>query len=258
MLRVLIHRGRCAMSTICPTFIAILLAAVVHARAGSADVPPKAPLVAVTSFAAPSLDADAQESIVSALATSLLDQGKVRVMERDQMDRILREQGFSTSGACDSGSCDVEIGKILAVDELVSGRIGRVGQTYTITARRVSVETGEVLRSVTHNTRGEIDDVLTELVPKVASDLVRNPSEVMASSPPLPPVVPVDTAPAVPLGPAVVESSAPVWPWVVGGVAVLGGGAVAAILLLGQDENASAAPVANSETAKDITVRWAE
>jgi TolB-like protein len=218
----------------------------------------RAPLIAVTSFEAPSLDPDAQASIVSALSSALLEQGKVRVMEREQMDRILAEQGFSASGACDITSCAVEMGRILAVDQLVSGRIGRVGQTYTISARRVDVRTGEVLRSITRNTRGEIDDVLTLLVPKVAEDLVKDPgrsSETVATT------VATDSAAvpaASPEGIQPGEVGKPLWPWIAGGAVLVGGGVAGALLLLGSDDISAPAPSGETGAAGDLTVRWAE
>lgn len=218
----------------------------------------RAPLIAVTSFEAPSLDPDAQASIVSALSSALLEQGKVRVMEREQMDRILAEQGFSASGACDTTSCVVEMGRILAVDQLVSGRIGRVGQTYTISARRVDVRTGEVLRSITRNTRGEIDDVLTLLVPKVAEDLVKDPgrtSETVATS------VATDSATvpaASPEGIQPGEEGRPLWPWIAGGAVLVGGGVAGALLFLGSDDTSAPAASGETGTAGDLTVRWAE
>ena len=247
------------MRPLIPAVVSSCLILATGARGQSVQTPSsRAPLIAVTSFEAPSLDPDAQASIVSALSSALLEQGKVRVMEREQMDRILAEQGFSASGACDTTSCAVEMGRILAVDELVSGRIGRVGQTYTISARRVDVRTGEVLRSITRNTRGEIDDVLTLLVPKVAEDLVKDPgrfSETVATS------VATDsaTAPAVsPEGIQPGEQGKPLWPWIAGGAVLVGGGVAGALLFLGSDD--TSAPAASGETgaAGDLTVRWAE
>lgn len=218
----------------------------------------RAPLIAVTSFDAPSLDPDAQASIVSALSSALLEQGKVRVMEREQMDRILAEQGFSASGACDTNSCALEMGRILAVDQLISGRIGRVGQTYTISARRVDVRTGEVLRSITRNTRGEIDDVLTLLVPDVAEDLVKDPgrsSETVATS------VAADSARAAAASPEGIQPSEegrPLWPWIAGGAVLVGGGVAGALLFLGSDGTSAPAASGETGTAGDLTVRWAE
>jgi curli biogenesis system outer membrane secretion channel CsgG len=55
-------------------------------------------------------------SLTDALRSELGKSGKYQVMERSQMDDILKEQGFQQSGACDEASCAIEIGKILAVN----------------------------------------------------------------------------------------------------------------------------------------------
>lgn len=238
--RAMIHR----------TILAMLVAGAGLVRAESTDGASRPPMVAVTPMVAPSLDADAQESIASALASSLLEHGGVRVLERSHMDQILREQGFSRSGACDSSSCDLEIGKLLAVDQIVAGRVGKVGNTWTISARRVSVRSGEVLRSVTRNVRGEIDQVLTDLVPQVAAGLLDSAGNapVAASGP-----VGAPTPPKVSEG-----SRAPIWPWILGGTVVVGGGAVAAVLLLSDDESGGATPAPQESPSEDVTVRWSK
>ncbi|MEK7394384.1 MAG: CsgG/HfaB family protein, partial [Fibrobacterota bacterium] len=48
------------------------------------------------------------------LRMELLGTGVFRVMERGQMDQILKEQSFQASGGCEQSECAVEIGKLLA------------------------------------------------------------------------------------------------------------------------------------------------
>jgi len=133
--------------------VLILTAIFTHCALGRPNNPINASqnrvTIAITSFAAKSLGLDAEESISSALTTELLNTGKVRVLEREQVDRILKEQGFQQSGACDSTECGVEIGKLLSVDNIIIGRIGKVGNTFTVTARLVNVQTGEIITSTT-------------------------------------------------------------------------------------------------------------
>jgi curli biogenesis system outer membrane secretion channel CsgG len=87
----------------------------------------KVPMVAVMPFTGRSLDADASDGIAATLATDLLNTGKFRVMERSQMESILKEQGFQKSGACDGSECAVEVGKLLSVDHMVVGTVAKVG-----------------------------------------------------------------------------------------------------------------------------------
>jgi len=219
-------------------------------------VSPKIPMVAVMPFSGRALDGDAPETIASALGSNLLNTGKFRVMERSQMDAILKEQGFQQSGACDGSECAVEVGKLLSVDHMVVGTVGKVGGTYVVTTRLVSVQTGEVLKSVTKTSKAEVDAIVTNLLPQLALDLsVRESASVAA-------------APAVPVAPAPVEAAAVAppavsspsdnssasaastpsssgpgrrshWGWWLAGGAVVAGGATAAVLLMSNSSGSS-------------------
>lgn len=107
-----------------------------------------------------------------ALTVEFQNSGKVRVMERSQMNTILKEQGFQQSGSCDASECAVEMGKLLSVDRMVLGSLGKLGETWSMTLRLVNVQTGEVLTSVRDSRTGSIDVVLSQSVPQLASQLL--------------------------------------------------------------------------------------
>ena len=54
-----------------------------------------------------------------------------KIIERSQMDKILDEMEFQSSG-CTDEECAVEIGKVLNAEHIVIGSVGLVGKTYTI------------------------------------------------------------------------------------------------------------------------------
>lgn len=56
------------------------------------------------------------------LITALLETDKFRVIEREQLEKVLKEQNFGASGRVDAASA-AKIGKILGVQYLVMGRI---------------------------------------------------------------------------------------------------------------------------------------
>lgn len=92
------------------------------------------------------------------------------LMERGFMEEILDEQGFQLSG-CTSDECVIEAGKLIGVEQIVGGSISRVGKTYTIAARIISVETGKILNTATYDYTGEIDMLLKEGMQQVAAEL---------------------------------------------------------------------------------------
>jgi hypothetical protein len=131
----------------------------------------KTPTVAVLPISTRVLDSAAIDGLMSEMNSDLINTGRFRVMERSQMDQILKEQGLQQSGACDASDCAILVGKLLAVDDLLLCTIGKVGNTYTLSARLVDVRTGEVEKSVTRNSRAEVDAILTEILPEVAKEL---------------------------------------------------------------------------------------
>ncbi len=110
-------------------------------------------------------------ALTNALRGELTRTGMFAMMERSQINEILAEQGFQLSGACADNECVVEIGQLLAVRSMFMGHVGRVGETFSVSVRQIDVESGRVIKDVTVNRRGDIDDVLTEVMPSVARQL---------------------------------------------------------------------------------------
>jgi TolB-like protein len=130
------------------------------------------PLLAVMPFEARQVAPEEAQILAEAIASEIARSGEIRLMERGQMDKILAEQGFQKSGSCSGTECAVEVGQILGIDRMIVGSVGHIGKTYVLSARMVNIATGEVLRSASQQAQGEIDQILTTLVPKVAMDLL--------------------------------------------------------------------------------------
>lgn len=112
--------------------------------------------------------------ITSRLRTDLVNTQKFVVIERAKMNDILQEQGFQLSG-CTSDECVIEAGKILGVQAIVAGELGKLGDMYTLSIRLVDVETGTVLSTATDDCNCKIGDVLTRSVKNVTSILAGTP-----------------------------------------------------------------------------------
>jgi curli biogenesis system outer membrane secretion channel CsgG len=86
-----------------------------------------------------------QEKIISALA----GQGNLKIIEREQLDKILAEQRLQASGLVDNASA-AEIGKLLGADGILVGTITEYGRTIypkarlTVNVRVVDAKTGLV------------------------------------------------------------------------------------------------------------------
>jgi len=117
--------------------------------------------LAVLDLSGKGIDKMVASSLTDRLRAELFSLKKFNIIERDKMDEILKEQGLQISG-CTTNECYIEIGQLLNVEQMVVGSISQVGLTYSISARIISVETGEILIVATYDYKGKIDDLLTK------------------------------------------------------------------------------------------------
>jgi TolB-like protein len=104
------------------------------------------------------------------LRTELFQTKQFKIIEREMVNTILDEQGFQQSG-CVSDECIVEIGRIVGVEQIVGGSISKIAEMYSVTAKIVSVETGEVLQIATYDCECPIDNLLRSGMRIVAEKL---------------------------------------------------------------------------------------
>jgi hypothetical protein len=114
---------------------------------------------AVMRFESIGMDSGVSMVITDIFTNQIQANGKYRVMERSQMNRILSEQGFQNSGACSSTECAVEIGRLLSIDKMFIGSIGKLGESWVINIRIISIQTGEILSNVSKQVVGKVDNL---------------------------------------------------------------------------------------------------
>ena len=110
------------------------------------------------------------QTLTDRLRSELVATGAFTVIERAEMDEILKEQGFQQTG-CTSDACAVEIGKLLNVRRIVAGSIGKIGSVYTISLRVIDVETGVILATYTEDCTCPLEKVLTISMKKIAQKM---------------------------------------------------------------------------------------
>lgn len=105
------------------------------------------------------------------LRTELYNSGRFRVMNREDVDKVLKEKEFERTVTTDSNAKIAEMGTALGVDKMVTGSIGKLGTTYSVTLRVVDVVSHENERIATERHRGTEDDLFLT-VEMVAKKLV--------------------------------------------------------------------------------------
>jgi hypothetical protein len=91
------------------------------------------------------LDAAEAELLTARVRGLVVQNPRFRVLEREGMERILREQGFQSSQNCENEACSINMGRLLAVRKIITGSLSKVGQTYTLSLRMIDVEQGSIL-----------------------------------------------------------------------------------------------------------------
>ncbi len=118
--------------------------------------------VAVMDFEGRGISLLEAQTLTDRFTSSMSGTKKVLMVERGTMMDVLDEQGFE-AGGCTSDECAAEVGAMLGVQFMVSGAIGKLGDTYTIDVKMFSVATGaaENMQSVTY--QGKVDGLITEI-----------------------------------------------------------------------------------------------
>jgi hypothetical protein len=93
------------------------------------------------------------------------------IVEQAQIDKVLEQFNVQNLG-CVSDSCAVEFGKMLQVDRIVIGTVGKIGKIYTIAVRIVDVESRKSIATASRDTKGSIDDVHGKIIPLLVKDLL--------------------------------------------------------------------------------------
>jgi TolB-like protein len=190
------------------------------------------PNVAVLPFTGSStLSASDLSSITSRFEAELMGTGAFRVLERRNVDAILREQGFQQSGACNTSDCQVEVGQLLGVERIVTGEITRLERLWSLNLRMVDVGSGAVVASHVLDIKGGLETVLRGGCPEMADILAGRKQPTSSRT-------------------VLAEERSNTWAWILGGAVVVAGGATAAVLLLQDDEAGATKPT----PTRDVTI----
>ena len=107
--------------------------------------------------------ADEATILTDRLRIEMARLGRFQVIERERMAELLQEHSFQQSGLCDTERCYLELGHLVGANAVVVGSVGKVGRTYTVTARMIDVETGEILAQAAYDCPCEVDALLTNM-----------------------------------------------------------------------------------------------
>jgi hypothetical protein len=131
--------------------------------------------IAIMDFTADGVTKQEARRITELIRTEIINTGKFTVIERDQMDKILQEQGFQQTG-CTDESCAVKIGRLASANKMLVGTVMAVGTTMVINGRIVDVEKGIAEfgeRQIARNS-GEIYDTAVAFSQKLTKRIYKD------------------------------------------------------------------------------------
>jgi len=128
------------------------------------------------------LDFEAREGVGRGEAASLSDifsaqlaqTGQYTIVDRNRIKAVLNEQGFQQSEACSSVECMVEVGKILNVNKIFAGVIGKIGRLYTVNVQLINVTTAQIELTKGRRHEGEIEDLAKTVIPGIAAEMTKS------------------------------------------------------------------------------------
>lgn len=126
------------------------------------------PTVAVMELTGSGLTGSQMLALTNRLGTELFKADSFTVIERGEMDEILREQGFQQTG-CTDAACAIEAGQLLNAQYIIVGSVDKVENVYSLNVRQVDVGSGEVVRNVSTDCFDcSLEDVFVESVRRAA------------------------------------------------------------------------------------------
>ncbi len=145
---------------------AVFAAGISHAEESKAK---EKETIAVVDFSGQNVSAMDALVVTGFLRTALVNLDVYKVVDRNNMETVLAEQGFQMTG-CTTEDCAVKIGKILNVNKMVIGSLSKLMDVYYVTANIVDVETGEITASKRAQTSSGAD--LAAAVDELAGALI--------------------------------------------------------------------------------------
>ena len=167
--------------------------------------------VAVLEFTGVDISKAEAAAVTDQLRNDLVNLGQFTVLDRSQTEASMQELALQQAGVT-SAEQAVQIGKMLNVEFIVTGRVTALTGAYQVSAQMIDVESSEIVRSENILYRGDILGLLSENMATIAARLSQ------VETPPRRPA---------PLQPPPLEEEDEGWPWWVW--ALIGVGVVGAL-----------------------------
>ena len=126
--------------------------------------------VAILDFEGRGISVMEAATLTDRLMSEMVNTDAIIMVERNQMDEILQEQGFQQSG-CTTNECAIEIGQLMNVEKIIGGSVNKVGNTFSSSIRMINIFNGNIEKIISFDYSGPIDEMLKRGMKKIAIEL---------------------------------------------------------------------------------------
>jgi TolB-like protein len=126
--------------------------------------------IAIFDFENNGLKKEHVRQLSNRLESEIVKIGGAKVVERTKIDEIFKEQKLQYSGCVEE--CLIETGKMLGANYIVLGSIGYMSNIFTISAKLVNVETGELMQSADYDADNGLGQLLKFGLKQIAFELI--------------------------------------------------------------------------------------
>lgn len=94
------------------------------------------------------------------------------ILSREEMNNIVKEAEFQMSDICDDTKCFVEVGSALGAQKMITGTVGKIGETYTLNLKLIDIAQAKNEYTASLDCKGNIS-ILLKAIDEVAYNLLR-------------------------------------------------------------------------------------
>ena len=127
--------------------------------------------MAVLSFDAKCVSEIETNTLNDRLNEEIYKTGIFILIERNQIESIIVEQGFQQSG-CTTSECAVEVGGLLGAQKIITGSVGKIGTLFTINLKIIDINTATIEKNITYDYQGSIEDFVIVGINQAANNLL--------------------------------------------------------------------------------------
>jgi len=141
----------------------------VEMAAEKPELPVKKPILAVVNLTPQNVSFEDANIITGFIQEELFFAGQYELIERTQVEEVLKEYQNKQTGICDL-TCAINVGKHLKANQIIMGTVGKLGEFFTVQIKTVDIEADKISNMSSIRAKcplGELPNYIGELVGKI-------------------------------------------------------------------------------------------